>query len=753
MIYHKTEDDKLAECARLIKEDEIPSSDRASISSFYNGLETLSPGEAADRNVSSLTNHLLGFDPLKAAHEQLNNIYARPKELWGYAIDGPWEEAQKDAWAMEMAKDLNQIIKRSRRFKPEWNGVTGEITLHGRGVMLHKDNFDWCPQLSFLYVPRGTGVTPESITYGCIPNRLTVSDLERYLKAAERDGSSWNKKAIQETLDWLKNPDEPPINHESTTSAVERAPEIQEHEAQSGVGGNTHQRTSIPVYYFYEVDHSKPGKPVSLTILADHVASFTRSNDETDADLPEKTLFKKRDHFESVNHWAHLFFVDCYIGGPTSYHRTMGLGRLNYEADVDIEEFFNDYLQGVRDAMRRVWKMKNSSDIETARQFQSEFQNIIPEGFDAVQFQHIPNFQHALAPLQFLRQASKSNANAAFSNQGIATGEELEVQAIERQSRSASAVANRMADVYECLDALGEEITRRFIFAPNPTSSLGYAEVAEFRERMKEKGIPIEEIGKMRNGQFLYLKVKTSREAGDGNAVMENMVNGTLIQNLGLYSPEAQQLIKRKFTASLTKDSDLAEVLVPYQQEPDPDQEMDADQENDLAMREGILGVPIPTRRRDIDMRHIPRHFRGLQALLAKGEIRGWDEMDVAGFKSLAAHTVLHIQNHGAIKANTGEARGLMTALQNMASQGDKFIQNLQQKRESERLTPLDQAKIINMDRKAALDARKQEALEEDRRNRTQLELMELAQKEVDSAEERQENPTDAQRESAGTAS
>ena len=742
MIYYQSEDDVLSECSRLLREDLTPSQDRANISAFYNGQETLSQDEAEERNVSSLTNHLLGHDSLKAAHEQIFNIYVRPKELWGLTIEsGPWEEVIRDSWGMRMSQKINQIIKRSRRLKPEWNGVSGEITLHGRAVMLHQDNFDWCPMMRMLYVPRGTGTTPESITYGCIPDRLHVADLERYMKMA-KDKGPWNKPAIEQALKFLKNPEEPPMQQQNAqSSVVEKSPETREYDVQSGIGCSTTHRTSIPVFYFYEVDHSKPDKPVSMTIVADYTHDYTDKLEEM-GELPEKTLFKKEAHFKSVNQWAHLFFIDCNIGGPTSYHRTLGLGRLNYEADVDIEEFFNEYLQGIREAMRRVWKMKNSSDIETARQFQSEFQNIIPEGFDAVQFQHIPNFQHALAPLQFLRQQTKANAGSSFNNLGVGTSEELEVQAIERQSRSASAVASKMADIYECLDALGEEIVRRFVFAPNVPSSPGYRDVKEFRDWAEENQIPIEEIAKMRNGKFCYLKIRTSREAGDGNAVMENMVNGALIQNLSLYSPEAQQLIKRKFTASLTKDSDLAEVLVPYQQEPDPDQEMDADQESDLAMREGILGVPIPTRRKDIHMRHIPRHMRALQALLAKGEVRGWDQMDMAGFQTLGAHVVLHIQAHGANPANSQEARGLMQGLQNMASQAEKFVQNMQQQQESQQLSPLDQEKIITMQHRRGMEERKQSALEQSRANRERMDMMEFASKELDSAEQPQENPS-----------
>jgi len=215
-------------------------------------------------------------------------------------------------------------------------------------------------------------------------------------------------------------------------------------------------------------------------------------------------------------------------------------------------------------------------------------------------------------------------------------------------------------------------------------SDRGYAEIKYFQDKMRDEGIPLSFLRKQKNGRFVNLKVKVNKVAGDGDKVRELQVNAAMMANLSLYSPQAQEDLKRRDIAIKTQDYDFAEQIVPREQEIDGGQVNVANNENQSSLHRGITEYVPSLNRDDIHMIHIPEHLGGLQALLAKGQISGWDRIDMMGFASMFKHTGLHLEQIRNNPASKALATQIMQTMQGFSRQAQEFANNLQAKEEAE---------------------------------------------------------------------
>ncbi len=113
-----------------------------------------------------------------------------------------------------------------------------------------------------------------------------------------------------------------------------------------------------------------------------------------------------------------------------------------------------------------------------------------------------------------------------------------------------------------------------------------------------------------------------------------------------------------------------------------------ANNENQSCLQRGILGYVPPLNDDDIQMVHIPEHLAGIAALVKKGEVMGWDEMDIAGFQSLGQHLNLHMD---AINNNPNAkqmANQVNQAMQGLIRQAQEFVNNFQKAKEAEEQQP-----------------------------------------------------------------
>lgn len=722
--------DRLDEIERLIEMDRLDAQDEATINRFYNGRSTMSDSEAEERGVDNITNHLFGYDSIASAKSQLDAILTKDPNLWHIEIQNA-PVIEKDRWEQRATFHLNNAIRRSRRFKEPWKGLTGNITLHGRGVLCFKDDYDWCPQLVRPLVPPNTGILARDIPFAVFPDRMTMRELKDAVRHADKmkenldHESAWNTGALKQMIaDIEENVGHEVSNDSSTITAAESAKNEEE-----GATDAQSNRLTIPVFYFYESRPDQPGRGFDLTIIARyHPKKGSKPGAKTGKKprLIGTEIYRKEMAFERAEHWMHPFFIDTAIGDETTWHRVQGLGRLNFDADVETEEFFNDAMEGSRENLRRLYRVQNGGDQDMLNRWLSEegLSNVLPEGVDAVEVGKNPNFQYAFQVIEMLRQLSREKSRGSISNSGDKTVDELEVQALERQGRAAAAMATRISDVYENLDHLGEEVLRRFTNTGILPIDSGYEEIKYFQDCLIADGIPIDFLAfrSASGDRFKNVVVKTNRAAGDGNKVQEIMVNRMLLQRLPLFNPQAQQLILRKVVASETQDHDLAEALVPRQdQQPSVQQVTIANNENDTCHLRGITNYVPPIGPSDLHQIHIPEHLGGMQAMVLKGQAQGWTVQDFHGFRCLGVHTVRHVQLLAASPQHKEIANAYFQSLQDISAQGQQLAQQVAQQQQQQDLSPLEQEKIRDMREKRDLATRAQLKLEDHREDALDL--------------------------------
>jgi hypothetical protein len=716
-----SDEQMLQEADSLIADDTFDADDRATISAFYNGRPTMTPSEAADRGIAEITNHLFGYDSLNMAREQITAIYSKSPTLIKVDVKGG-EPADRMFRTEMVTKYLNRAIKRSGRFKPQFKGLGGDVVLFGASFFTFRDPYDWCPRMTRPYVPRGTGITPEDVPYAVIPDYLTVKELTAYLRMAEgeeRGGGDarWHiknlKMAIRELTGNLG------LDRNTREDNLAETPaDIEEYDEQEGMDESEHARVQLPVYFVYTSNPDKKGCPFDMTVLARYSAKQKEDAKKRDVKLRAR-LFSHEEYFPSARDFLHTFFLDCNIGGPAQWHRTMGLGRLNYDNDVDVEEFFNAAMQGSKENLRRLYTSVNAASTETAERWLSGelHSNLLPEGLQIAEVPKTSNFEGAFTTMSMLQQLSQKNAAGSITNVTGAKNKtnELEVQALERQGRNATAISNRMNDIYEDLDNLGQVQFKRFCNPSILPVDSGYDEIIYFQNKMEELGISLDMLREEKDGELVNVDVKYNRVSGDGDRVRETMVNQMLLSRLHLYPPQSQKIILRRVTALETQDFELAEELVPTMDVPDGNQVNRANNEANTAFLQGKTPL---INEDDLDMIHVPEHLASLQGLVQKGQQAGWTPWDIVGFRALGGHTVAHIDR---IKQNPDAkdvARHFEAQLQEIAKMGDELANAVQQEEEAKQQQPMtekERAEMALKQGKLQLDYRAQEALEQSR--------------------------------------
>lgn len=719
-----TNEEMLAEAEQLVKDDALDAEDRATIMGFYNGQESMSAAQAEEAGDTSIVNHLLGFDSLNTAKTQVESIFTKGKTIFEITLrDMPKDKKHlRSKWETTITERLNSIIKDSRRLRPEWKSVAGEITLFGNGTLMFRDQYDWCPTMARPYVPRGTGILARDIPYSVVADYMTIQDLRDALKCAQGRKSAgftspWNEGAIKTTIACMEGT----LKAKNSATAItgfqmESVDELAE-QASANAIGSAGSRMRIPVFYFFWSKGSEG--PVDMAILPR--LTISQKEDVAKSVMPYPTyLFKQEAFYEKPEHFIHPFFVDCKMGGKTSWHRVLGLGRMNYDPDVETESFFNEAMEGARENIRRLYQTESTADWDMLKMWDAGGgpKNVLPPGVKVADVSRQPNFQHAMQPMGMLMQLTKRNAaSQSPTAEGKAT-QELEVNALERQSRNAEVLGNRMNDLYEAVDALGIEIFRRFISDDALPTDRGYKEISEFQADMRRAGIPLAFLRKLsESGRFAHVTVRCSRAAGDGNTVKRRMANAALMQRLSLFPSASQAIILRRITAEEMDDYDFAETVVPYEPMRDVDQETQATTENEQCNELGIINVIPQLTPEDIDTTHLEIHLRSMEADVARGKVRPWDQVDLASFMCKGSHSAMHIQKMKSSEETRQAATQYEQKLQKLAKAGQEFQANMQKAQEAQKqpMSEKDQATIQLKQRDQQLKEHAQKALEDHR--------------------------------------
>lgn len=682
----------LDEVGQMEKDEVNRRQDRAMISAFFHGQPPLTQEEADAAGLKMNVNNLFGFTDLAAAKEQALALYTKPPRLFNVTIDQA-PVGKKEEWQQKASTAFNRAIKKSGRLRMPYEGVAGDAVLYGEGEFFFSDPRSPIPRhlpLSQRLIPSRSSADVNELSHFAIQTELSIFETMRHIR---RKSEGWNIGNLNSLVRGIFDDAGREKWGSQINSAIDRMnPEELEHARQESSAFDCVMRDKVPVTYFYQADPSRDGRPLDLSILVG--ADSRRGEKEMSEKRGELILFEKDEYFPSIKDAIHPFFMDCILGGAPKWHRVKGLGELNYGLAWHMELFFSRMIQGAMESTMEVWQASDGASREDLEKILLRHNGIVPEGATLLPNRRTFDFNGILSVFNVVRQAASKNAQAASSNPGEAGVDELEVQAQFRQNAIAAQQSSRMANWYDALSGLGTTMLSRYTSCDIMPSDAAYSEVLEFQSEMKRAGIPLYYL------QPWNTQVTAYKITGNGDEQKATRAATFFMANLAMYPAESQQKIKRMVTGIIAGDYELAEQLVPIDNEPDTDQVERADGENNTC----IVQMRAPKiKDKDVDEIHVQTHFQGLGSILQKAA-QGGQEMftpdGLAAFKALGGHTMGHIQRMESM-GKKDPAREAMEQLNQLAQVAEKFAHNMQQaqkaeqeKNQQEPVNPIDAARL-----------------------------------------------------------
>lgn len=665
--------------------------DRATVSEFFNGRPPLTDDEARAIGLNINVNNLFGYTELADTKAQALALFTKPTEIFRIELDAvpPSRMFERGMWEAEAVTGFNELIKKSGRFKPAYEGCCGDAALHGEAVFTMPNATDWCPAqtpLSRILIPADAPTDLTKMTHWAIETDLTLRDLHRYAKG-EFDG--WKTGSLKKALRKIYAD----VAAAMGDSYDQSNPEEMEYQRQRNASKEGYRRRpTLRVYYFYQVRQDKECAPIDLTILL-HKNEGTLIDSDSDKAGEDKVLFDADSQFSGIREVLNPAFMDCTLGGEPEWHRVLGTGTLNYSLSQAVEVLVNRAMQGTIEGMMNLWQAQDGSSREEVQEILMRHNGVIPENIKLVDQRFQADMSGSLSMINFFRQQGSRNARRATSN---AQGSKLlEVQAEEEQNQRDEISSARTSNWYDHLDRLGATMWARLVNPFIRPYDPGYSDVLKFQSRMKRLGIPLYYL------QPHNVNVSAMRVLGDGSQAREREQAAFVSQNMAMLPPQAQQRAKRLVFAAMTNHR-LAAELIPVQDKPDVSQILRAETENNTCI---LQGRPMPVQDDDVDDVHFPVHLEAMIAIVTRAseeQKTTFTPQDSRGFRALGAHCVTTIQKvqamvgQGAKDANKQKARQWMQALNEVVAVGEKMEHNLKQSQqaEGEKMDPVAMAKL-----------------------------------------------------------
>ena len=204
MKQFKNLDTVIRKCEEMVTNDYSRREDRAMVTSFYNGGAPRDEDELSDLGLTRNTNFLTGHRTMSDSKNALSEVYTKNKNMWLVNIESAPPHLKSDI-EIGATEKLNKIIKKSGRFKSQYEAACGEATMHGRAIFMFLSNYGWCPKHiveSELLVPEDADIDVRLLPYGAIQTDLKVEFIQKQLnRMEEREDTGWNKKSLKKLLD------------------------------------------------------------------------------------------------------------------------------------------------------------------------------------------------------------------------------------------------------------------------------------------------------------------------------------------------------------------------------------------------------------------------------------------------------------------------------------------------------------------------------------------------------------------------
>jgi hypothetical protein len=574
---------------KLREADNIAAAERAKIQAMIDGERPMDQAELDANGLGEICNvnwgqaeQLLSLatSPYIDLLESVDTFITTPTRFGDPQMRAEWEQV--------MSEEFTRMLRTWPEFFPRYLYLIQQFLAHGVVVGFFEDDIDWRPQIApigdFL-IPRQTRASDEEIEVCAIVRGVAVHELYEKIE---------DEKLATE-LGW----DVP-----ATKKAIMSAVQVKEDNTSFNWEFLQREFKNNDIGYSNGADASE----VKLVFMRVREVNGTVSQfifPETDSD-DKRFLFKGKGQFVST---SQSFVSFCYgIGTNGYFHSIRGLGTKIFSIVQALNRLRCRFYDGIMASSMMMLEAENEEAIENLSVVHIGPFIVKPQGTKFVPM-NVPNYNQSVIPgMQDLNQLLQQQAGqyateAVFNQQRERTRYELQAQL---ESLANINIAS-LTLFYQPWERLLKEVLRRVAREDYFPQDPGGEQVADFRGRCMERGVPLDAILAID-----VRRAKVVRAIGNGSSAARSSIMQQIYQLSQGFDPQGKQLALRDLTRTIG-GVEAADRYTPAPEQQRPPMEAKTAMLENNQLR---AGQPVEALPAEMHAIHLPIHVQDIEQLI-----------------------------------------------------------------------------------------------------------------------------------------
>ena len=626
----------------LARADEDSAKNRAAVDAMisgerpYDDAELIATGQGARTNLNfgegeALLEHsMAGYVDLLSSVETLINFRTRHRADPSKVVE----------WEHTVAEELTTMLRAWPDYTPNWLRNATIFLSHGVSFCYFESGVDWrwrVGGLNDFLIPRRTLVGESNVEVACCKRSMQAHQLYRYIENEETAAEvGWDVDAVKSVIrDAMSNTKSQSTDWESVVR------DMKNNDLYVGIA----TASEVKLVHVWNVEFD--GK-VTYSIISENDLG-------TDKD---RFIFRKQGMFSSM---TQAFVMFTYGTGVNGYvHGIRGLGAKIFD-EIQVSNRLR--CQMIDGAMLNSAVLLQPKDEDALQNLQLSYFGpyaILGPGIEIMEHA-VPNVSNSVMPVLVDMNRLIENRTAGYGASATEVGsrERTKYEVRAQQGEKARLSSSALNLFYDPLDRLFREVVRRVCRKDYVREDPGGHEVAEFRRRCVERGVPLDVLWEVD-----LARVSAARAIGAGSEEFRQMVFDEFSQIAPAFDEAGRKNFIRDRVASRIgyKNADR------YAPKPEEDMRPLLDQkfaglENNMLRQEMVTPVYPNDNHRIHAQVHLQALSEGIQ-LIESGE---GDIVSITpGLVTLMEHATQHV-----------EAMGNDTMLAEEAAQNRKILSQI----------------------------------------------------------------------------
>ena len=559
---------------------------------------------------------------------------------------------ERVAWSKILSEEMDWLLRQYYGFDFHIQSLCHDMVTFGKGFLFWPDRDNWQfrhVHQSKVLVPDGTDAFAGNLEVMIVRERMAPHQLYRYIKdAATATASGWKVPAVRNAI-WHAQPDQQDGTSDDYELYQQR---INDHDLFESVRSSV---VKIAHVYVAEFDGS-----VSHLIVEER--NRKKEND------PEEFLFEDYGRFGKFQEVICPFFLETLDG---SWNGAAGLGKDIY-APMELKNRLKCSAADLTFLRSNIsLQARTANALQKTALVQAGAFNIIPPDYEVLQSTILGDVTTPIAFDRMLDQMLSSNTGVYRQRMDKPEGNPRTAREVELQYQTQAVLGNSAVNRYYLnLDNAYEEIWRR-VTETEPVKGVSQDGdlVLEFRQRLKDRGVPVRALEEVD-------EVMAFRVSGNGSAYLRQQQMGSMMTFLPLLPEAGRQNFLEDAVALLTNQSMVERYVPPAALLESPTDHQSIALLENAALRIGAPVVWTPTQNNVIHATaHLKAAGQALQSIQA-----GADPVDVLRFvDGIVAHVPMHLEALQGDPIRKGEREALVEQWKEIAAAADELRSQVEQ--------------------------------------------------------------------------